>query len=69
MVVSLGQPIRGMVSYWLMFPIDICFQNTCTWSGSKDETEEVKKEIANNNEEINEEIVETEEIWGIIQTE
>ena len=29
---SQGQPIRGLVSNWLMFPRHLCFQNTCTWS-------------------------------------
>ena len=33
MVDSLGQPIKGLVSNWHMFPKHLCFQNTCTWSG------------------------------------
>ena len=30
-----SQPIRGLVSNWLMFPKHLCFQNTCTWSGPR----------------------------------
>ena len=38
LVDPLNKPIRCLVFNWHMFPIYLCFQLTCTWSGPKTKT-------------------------------